>query len=141
MGQLMMNGRIMCGPKVPTLKRTEVSLFLVSSSINVSNFHSIWLDTFGTDVALYIVFLLIFPVSQLAPYIVITILLTIFSMLYLFPCGYFVSTNLCFLVPSVFHLVPQIILRSGNHQFFLCIYESVSIFLVHLFCFLGSTYK
>ena len=52
-GQLMAIGRIVWGPKMPTLKRTEVSLFcvqcflyLVSSSINVSIFHSTWLDTF-----------------------------------------------------------------------------------------------
>ena len=31
--------------------------------------------------------------------------------------------------------------RSGNHQSLLCIYESVSILFVHLFCFLGSTYN
>ena len=42
--------------KVPTLKGAEVSLsyvqcflYLLSSSINVSIFHSIWLDTFWTD--------------------------------------------------------------------------------------------
>ena len=56
-GQLMMIGRGMSGPKVPTLKGTEVLLscvqcflYLVSSSINVSIFHSTWLDTFWTDV-------------------------------------------------------------------------------------------
>ena len=48
--------RIVWGPRVPTLKGTEVSLFYVqcflypvSSSINVSIFHSSWLDTFWTD--------------------------------------------------------------------------------------------
>ena len=52
-GQLMAIGRIMWGPKVPTLKATEASLsyaqcflYLVSSSINVSIFHITWLDTF-----------------------------------------------------------------------------------------------
>ena len=41
---------------MPTLKGTEVSLsyvrcflYLVSSSVNVSIFHSAWLDTFWTD--------------------------------------------------------------------------------------------
>ena len=41
---------------MPTLKGTEASmsyvqclLYLVSSSINVSIFHSTWLDTFWTD--------------------------------------------------------------------------------------------
>ena len=52
-GELMAIGRTVWGPKVPSLKRTEVSfsyvqcfLYLVSSSINVSVFHIIWLDTF-----------------------------------------------------------------------------------------------
>ena len=55
-GQLMVTGRTVWSPKVPTLKRTEVSLsyiqcflHLVSSSINVSVFHTAWLDTFWTD--------------------------------------------------------------------------------------------
>ena len=53
MGQLMVIGRIVWGPRVPTLKGTEASvghvqcfLYLVSSSINVSIFHTMWLDTF-----------------------------------------------------------------------------------------------
>ena len=48
--------RTVWGPKVPTLKGTEASLscvrcflYLVSSSINVSIFHVIWLHTFWTD--------------------------------------------------------------------------------------------
>ena len=56
-GQLMATGRTAWGPKVPTLKGTEASLFyaqyflyLVSSSVNVSVFHITWLDTFWTDV-------------------------------------------------------------------------------------------
>ena len=56
MGQLMATGRIVWGPKVPTLKGTKVSLsyvqcflYLVSSSINVSIFLITWLDTFWTD--------------------------------------------------------------------------------------------
>ena len=56
MGQLMVIGRTVWGPKVPTLKATEASLFyiqcflyLVSSSINVCIFHFPWLDTFCTD--------------------------------------------------------------------------------------------
>ena len=55
-GKLMVIGRIMCGPKVPTSKGTEVSLsyvlcslYLVSSSINASIFHIALLDTFWTD--------------------------------------------------------------------------------------------
>ena len=53
MGHLMAIGRTACGPKVPTLKGTEASLFyvqcflyLVSCSINISIFHSAWLDNF-----------------------------------------------------------------------------------------------
>ena len=56
MEQLMVIGRTVWGPKVPTLKGTEVSLsyvqcflYLVSSSVNVSIFHISWLDTFWTD--------------------------------------------------------------------------------------------
>ena len=55
-GWLMVIGRTVWGPKVPTVKGTEVSwsyipcfLYLVSSSINVSIFHITWLDTFWTD--------------------------------------------------------------------------------------------
>ena len=56
MWQMMAMGRTVWGSKVPTLKGIEVSLFcvlcflyLISSSINVSTFHSTWLDTFWTD--------------------------------------------------------------------------------------------
>ena len=55
MGQLMATGRTVWGPKVPTLKGTEASLFHVQcflylvSSTNVSIFHITWLDTFWTD--------------------------------------------------------------------------------------------
>ena len=55
-GQLMTIWRTVWGPKVPTLKGTEVSLpyvqcflYFVSSSINVSIFHSTWLNIFCTD--------------------------------------------------------------------------------------------
>ena len=54
--QLMAVGRTVWGPTVPTLQGTESALsyvqcflYLVSSSINVSIFHSIWLGTFWTD--------------------------------------------------------------------------------------------
>ena len=61
-GQLMAVGRTVWGPKVLTLKGTEASLsyvhcFLsfVSSAINISIFHIIWLDTFWTDlICIYI---------------------------------------------------------------------------------------
>ena len=52
-GQLMVTGKTLWGPKVPTLKGTEASLSsvqcflcLVSSSVSVSIFHITWLDTF-----------------------------------------------------------------------------------------------
>ena len=57
MEQLMAIGRTVWGPKVPTLKGTEVSLFYVQcflylvSSVNVSIFHITELDTFCTDLA------------------------------------------------------------------------------------------
>ena len=53
--QLMVIGRPVSGPKVPTLKGTEASLSCVQwflylvSSINVSVFHITWLDTSWTD--------------------------------------------------------------------------------------------
>ena len=55
--QLMAIGRTVWGPQVPALKRTEASLsweqcflYLLSSSINVSIFYIMWLDTFWTGV-------------------------------------------------------------------------------------------
>ena len=52
-GQVMVIGRTVWGPQVPTLKGTEVSssyvqcfLYLVSSSVSVSTFYITWLDTF-----------------------------------------------------------------------------------------------
>ena len=53
MGQLMATERTVWGPKVPTLKGTEAPLFyvqhflyVVPASINVSIFHSMWLNAF-----------------------------------------------------------------------------------------------
>ena len=55
-GQLMVTGRPVWCPKIPTLEGTEVSwsyvqcfLYLVSSSVNVSVSHITWLDTSWTD--------------------------------------------------------------------------------------------
>ena len=55
-GQLMTIGGTVWGPQVPTLKGTKMSLtcveyflYFVSSSINVSSFHVMWLDTFWTS--------------------------------------------------------------------------------------------
>ena len=68
-GQLMVTGRTMWGPKVPTLKGTETSLsyvqcflYLVSSSINVFIFHITRLDTFWTDHTY------IFSIFMIVPY-------------------------------------------------------------------------
>ena len=54
-GQWVVIGGTVWGPKVPTLMETEASLFyvqcflyLVSSSINVSICHIVWLDIFRT---------------------------------------------------------------------------------------------
>ena len=55
-GQLMVIGRTVWGPKVPTLKGIELSLsyvqcflYLVYSSIKVSILHITWVDTFWTN--------------------------------------------------------------------------------------------
>ena len=55
-GQLLAIGRALWGPEVPIEKGTEVSLsylqwflYLVSSSVNISICHSMWLHTFWTD--------------------------------------------------------------------------------------------
>jgi len=64
------------------------------------------------------------------------------------PCAvhYFLVT--CFIHSGFYVLIPftyfvSLILPSGNHQFVLCIYEYVFIFVitVHLFYFLDSTYR
>ena len=44
-------------------------------------------------------------------------------------------------MPSPFSLSPTTLLPSGNHHFVLCIYESVSVLFVHLFCSLDPAYK
>ena len=61
---------------------------------------------------------------------------TLFPVLYLHPHDYFVTTNLCFLIPSTSSPIFPNRLPSGNHQSLLCIYDSVSVLLVCLFCFL-----
>ena len=53
-GNLMVIGRTVWSPKVPTLKGTGgvivlCTVFFVSSSIKVFIFHIMWLDTFWTD--------------------------------------------------------------------------------------------
>ena len=60
-GQLMVTGRTVWGTKVPALEGTEASLsyvqcflYLVSSLIDVSIFHSTWLDTSGQSSYMYV---------------------------------------------------------------------------------------
>ena len=55
----------------------------------------------------------------------------------LHPQDNLVTTNFYF-IPSLYSLIPPTPLVSGNYQNVLCIYESVSILLVCLFCFLDS---
>ena len=64
---------------------------------------------------------------------VIRILLTVFPKLYFTPCGYSITTNLYFLIPSPFSPILWIPLLSGNCENVPCNYESVSVLLVHLF--------
>ena len=52
----------------------------------------------------------LYKAIPLAPYIVITILVTIFPMLYIISCDYFVTTNLYFLVPLLCN--PALLLKS-----------------------------
>ena len=59
-GQLMTIGRTVWGPKVPTLNGTEAALsyvqcflYLLSSSINVSIFYIMWLNTIWKELIQY----------------------------------------------------------------------------------------
>ena len=81
------------------------------------------------------------PSAHLAQYIVITTLLTIFPVLYLHPRDYSVTTNLYFSIPSPFSPSSTCPLPSDIHQSVLCIYESVFVLFVHLYCSLDSTCK
>ena len=80
----------------------------------------------------------------LSPYNDITLLLTIFTTLYI------LSLRLIYFVAGIFYLLisltylthPPTPLPSGNHLFVLCIYDSFCFnMFVHLFCVLDSTYK
>ena len=75
---------------------------------------------------------------HLAPYIVITILLSIFIMLYLISPWPFCNYLLVLPNPLLFFSQPPNLLPSGNRQFVLHIHEFV---LFCLFCFLDSKYK
>ena len=74
----------------------------------------------------------------LTPYIVIRLLL--FSLYYaLHLHDYCVTTSLYFLIPSLLHILPTLLL-SVNPQNVLCIYDFVSVLLVTLFSFLDSIF-
>ena len=62
-----------------------------------------------------------------------------YTVLYI-PITIFATANFYFLIPSPFSPIFDP-LPSGNHQLILCIYEFVSVLLVHLSCCLVSTYK
>ena len=53
----------------------------------------------------------------------------------LHPHDYSVTTDFYFLIPSCFLSSPLITFPSGNHQNILCIYDSVFVWLICLFCF------
>ena len=80
--------------------------------------------------------------THLAPYRVITkILLTIFFMLYFTSLWLFCNNQFVLLNPFTSFTHSPTSILSGNHYFGLCVYESVSILFVHLFCSLDSTWK
>ena len=70
--QLIVIGRTVWGPKVPTLKETEVLLsyvqcflYLVSSSINVFIIHCMWSDKFWKDIVYIEIFIHFYIYSNL----------------------------------------------------------------------------
>ena len=54
---------------------------------------------------------------------------------------YFIAGSLYLFTPFLILHISLSLLPSGHHQIVLCIYESVSVLLVHLFWFFDSTYK
>ena len=79
------------------------------------NFILYWFQVYSLVVrkSYYVLHSILFGISstQLAPYVVTIILLT---MLYIHPHDYFVTTNLCFSVPSPLLLSPPSSLTSGR---------------------------
>ena len=73
----------------------------------------------------------------------ITYLLTILHILYIsyLWLTYFAMGSLCLLISITYLFPPCTPLSSGNHLFVLCIYYSVSVLFIHLFCFWDSTYN
>ena len=76
--------------------------------------------------------------THLSPYVVIIILLTIIPVMYFTSQWLYCNYQSIFLNPSPFSLSPITPLLTGNHQSVFCIYESVSILFVHLYCCLDS---
>ena len=68
------------------------------------------------------------------------VLLTLLPLLYSTLARLFCKYNLYFLIPSPFHASfnPAPLWQC---QSVLCVHESVSVMLVHLFCFIDATYK
>ena len=58
-------------------------------------------------------------ITPMIPYIVITLLLIIFPMLYFTFLWLFITADLCILIPSPFSLALPTLLPFGNHQFVL----------------------
>ena len=79
--------------------------------------------------------------THLAPYILKTVLLTIFLMSYFTSPWLFCNYQFMLLNLFTFSLLPPAPLYSGNYQTVLCIYESVPVLFVHLFCSLDFAYK
>ena len=72
--------------------------------------------------------------TRLAPYVVTRILLSIFPVLYFTSTWLFHNYNLYFSISSSSSPSPPTPFPSGNHQFVLCIYKSVTVVFVHVFC-------
>ena len=99
-GLLMAIGRTVWGPKVPTLKGTEVSLSYVQyflylvSLINVPSFPITWLDTFWTD--LYVIDIYIYVSIYLSTYLYIYHTYTyVYMYVYIYTYTHTASTIVC----------------------------------------------
>ena len=73
--------------------------------------------------------------------LLIRILLTIFPMLYFISPWLFCNYQSVLLNPFTFYTQAPKPLPSGNLQSVFCVYESISISFVHLYCSLDCTYK
>ena len=100
-GQLMVTGRTVWVPEVPTLKGTEESLsyvqcflYLMSSSIKVFIFHITWLDTFWT----YLVYV---GAPCLGAYILRSVIFLMFWNFYHYKMSAFASFYFFFILKSI----------------------------------------